>query len=198
VVIVVGVLMTVLGWGAFVGGFVFTGFKVFDEVEAGIDPAGELDVVVDVPGEGTVELEAGERYQVVALGTGLTSVSGNSSDAGGLDVSRTAFAEPAVTVTGPDGEEVRLEQPGHDDLVSGPTDAVGIKELTAPLDGTYTLTVSGDGGAVSQVGIGEAEGLFEDVADYVVASIVIAVGGVVGSIGIVVLVGGFVWYALAR
>lgn len=185
-----GIGLLVVGVAAFVGGFVLMGVNAFDAVQDGIDPQGDLNVSVGVPGAGTVELDA-DRYQVVALGDTLVSVSGMSSDAGGYTVTRLPFAEPAVTVTGPDGAVMALESPSIDRLSSTPgLDAVGISEFTAPVDGTYTVTVAGDRGAVSSIGIDEADSLWDAARPWITSSGVIALGGILMTIGVLVLVGG--------
>src|SRR5687768_15852834 len=74
-VMTLGIVMSVLGWGAFVVGFVLLGLNMFETVQDGLDPQSELAVSVGVPGESAMTLEPG-RYQVVALGVALTTGSG--------------------------------------------------------------------------------------------------------------------------
>lgn len=187
-----GIVALVLGVVAFIGGFVLMGVNAFESVKDGIDPAADLDLSVQVPGEGAVELGAG-RYQVVALGDTLISVSGRSSDAGGHTLTRLPFAEPAVTVTGADGTVAPLEAPSHERLSSTPgLDAVGISEFTAPSDGMYTVVVSGEPAAVSMIGIDEADSLWDSARPWITSSAVIAIGGVLMTVGALALVGGIV------
>jgi hypothetical protein len=187
-----GIAVLVVGVVAFIGGFVLMGVNAFESVRDGIDPQRDLDLSVGVPGNGTVELDA-DRYQVVALGDTLVAVSGMSSDAGGYTVSRIPFTEPVVTITGPDGAVVDLEPPGHDRLSSTPgLDAVGIFEFTVPTDGMYAVTVAGEAPAVSSIGIDEADSLWESAKPWITSSAVIAIGGVLMTIGVLVLVGGIV------
>ena len=105
-----GIVMSVLGWGAFIVGFVLLGMNMFETVQGGLDPEGELAVSVGVPGEGSVTLDPG-RYQLVVLGDALTTVSGMSSDAGGLDVNRMPFAEPPVSVLAPNANRSLSSRP---------------------------------------------------------------------------------------
>lgn len=190
VLVRVGIGLLVVGIGAFVGGFVLMGVNVFDTVKDGIDPTEDLNVSVGVPGQGTTELDAG-RYQVVALGDTLVSVSGRSSDAGGYTVSPLPFTRPAVTVTGPDGAVLALEQPSHDRLSSAPgLDAVGISEFTAPTDGTYSIAVGGESTAVTMIGIDEADSLWDSAKPWITSSAVTTIGGVLMTVGVLVLVGG--------
>lgn len=192
VLVRLGIGMLVAGLIAFVGGFVLMGMNMFDTVRDGIDPAADLDLSVTVPGAGTVELDAG-RYQVVALGDTLIAVSGRSSDAGGYTLTPLPFARPTVTLTGPDGAVLTLEAPSHDRLSSTPgLDAVGISEFTAPTDGTYAVTVSGEPTAVTTIGIDEAGSLWDSAKPWITSSAVTAIGGVLMTIGAMVLVGGIV------
>lgn len=195
---VLGIILSVVGWGAFVVGFVLMALNMFETVKEGLDPERKLELSVAVPGEGSVDLEPG-RYQVVALGDTLTSVSGRSSDAGGLNVHRLPFAEPPVTVTAPDGSAVTLEAPTADRLSHAPgLDAVGIREFDVTTAGSYTLSVAGEAGAVSKVGIGEAESMWEAASSWITSSAVIAIGGILGGIGMTVLIMGVVWSAMSR
>lgn len=194
----VGIVMSVLGWGAFIVGFVLLGMNMFETVESGLDPEGELAVSVGVPGEGSVTLDPG-RYQVVALGNALTTVSGMSSDAGGLDVNRTPFVEPAVSVLAPNGEPIALEQPTVERVTHTPgLDAVGIREFEATTSGTYVVRVAGQPGAVTKVGIGDADSIWESAKPFLTASAIIAGGGVAGGLGVTVLIIGIVWRAIGR
>jgi len=196
VLIRVGIAMLIAGVLAFVGGFVLMGVNAFDTVRDGIDPERELDLSLGVPGEGTVDLDAG-RYQIVALGDTLVSVSGRSSDAGGYTVTRLPFAEPPVTVTGPDGSVIALEAPGHDRLSSAPgLDAVGMSEFTAPADGSYRVTVGGESAAVTKIGVDEADSLWESAEPWIRSSVVTAIGGMLMTVGALVLVGGILRSAL--
>jgi hypothetical protein len=148
---------------------VVLGAKLFDTVDEGLDPESKLDLTVEVPGDGSVDLEP-DRYQVVALGPTLTQTSGSHSDAGGLDVERLPFAEPDITVTG------RL-------------DSVGLSEFTVSEAGEYTLEVDGEGDQVTKVGIGEAKGLWEEASGWVASAVVITGGALLASLGIMLLTG---------
>jgi hypothetical protein len=194
----IGGVMTVVGIGAFILGFVVMGAKMFETFDEGLDPASALDLTVDVPGEGRVFLEP-DRYQVVALGPRLTGVSGMHSDAGGQTVHRLPFPDPAATVTGPDGQEVAFSSPGIERLVHAPgLDSVGLWEFTVPEAGEYTLEVGGESGAVTAVGIGEAEGLWDEAKGWVAAAIISSVGGLLAALGTMLLVVGIVWWVVAR
>lgn len=198
VVIWIGAILTTLGTIAFVAGFVVMGAELFETVEEGVDPVSELDLTVAVPGEGTVILDP-DRYQLVALGPTLTSVSGRFSDAGGRDVDRLPFPDPPITVTGPDGVDVVLEPPTIDRLSSTPgLDSVALSEFTVRESGEYTIVVAGESGPVTQVGVGEAESLWDEAAGFVLSAVIVTVGVLVGTVGFLVLIGGIVWWAVAR
>ena len=191
-----GIVMSVLGWGAFIVGFVLLGMNMFETVQGGLDPEGELAVSVGVPGEATMTLDPG-RYQVVALGDALTTVSGISSDAGGLDVNRMPFAEPPVSVLAPNGEPIALEPPTVERVTHTPgLDAVGIREFTVTTAGTYVLRVDGQPGAVTKVGVGDAESIWASAKPFLTSSAIIAGGGIVGGLGVTVLIVGIVWRAI--
>jgi hypothetical protein len=191
-----GIVMSVLGWSAFIVGFVLLGMNMFETVQDGLDPESELAVSVGVPGEGAMTLEPG-RYQVVALGIALTTVSGMSSDAGGLDVNRMPFAEPQVSVVAPNGEPIALEPPTVERVTHTPgLDAVGIREFTVTTAGTYVLRVDGQPGAVTKVGVGDAESIWDSAKPFLTSSAIIAGGGIVGGLGVTVLIIGIVWRAI--
>jgi hypothetical protein len=198
VAIWIGAILTALGTIAFVAGFVVMGAELFETVDEGVDPVGSLDLTVPVPGEGRVILQP-DRYQLVALGPTLTGVYGSISDAGGQDVHRLPFADPRVTVTGPDGEEVPLEPPTIERVSSTPgLDSVGLSEFTVRESGEYTVVVGGESGPVTQVGVGEAESIWEEAAGFLVSAAIVTVGALLGSLGFVVLVGGIIWWAATR
>jgi hypothetical protein len=198
ILIVIGGVMTAIGIIAFIVGFAIMGAELFETVDEGLDPTKELDLTVDVPGEGTVQLEP-DRYQLVALGPTLTSVSGSTSDAGGQDVHRLPFADPPITVTAPDGTEVVLEPPALERLSRAPgLDSVGLSEFTASQSGTYTIEVGGETGPVTQVGVGEAESIWEEAAGFVVSAVVITAGALLATLGFLLLVGGIIWMVVSR
>jgi hypothetical protein len=67
-----------------------------------------------------------------------------------------------------------------------------------PKTGEYTLEVGGESGAVTQVGIGEAVGLWEEAKGWVAGGLITALGGVFASIGTMILVVGIVWWVITR
>lgn len=198
VLIIIGGALTAIGAIAFVVGFVVIGATLFETVDEGLDPTSKLDLTVDLPGEGTVRLEP-DRYQVVAVGPTLTTVSGRMSDAGGQDVDRLPFADPDVTVTGPDGQELALEPPDIERLSHAPgLDTVGLSEFTVTTAGDYTITVTGEPGPVTQVGIGEAKSLWEEAQGWVAGMLITFAGAGLGSIGFMLLLAGIIWWLIAR
>lgn len=179
-------------------GFVLMGAKMFDTFQEGMDPESHLDLTVELPGEGRVQLEPG-RYEVVALGPTLTAVSGMHSDAGGQDVDRLPFRDPDVTVTGPDGEPVTLEPVGVEHLSHTPgLDVVSFREFTVTTEGDYTLVVTGEPGPVTKVGVGEAVDLWDEAKGWVLSAVVSSVGGLLMTFGILALLGGVVWWVVGR
>lgn len=191
--IIGGAIAAVIGVLMFVGGFVMLGSNFFGMAKEAADPEGSLQVSVDIPGLTTVDLSPG-RYQVVALGPTLVAVSGRSGDAGGHHLERLPFPDPDVTVTAPDGVDVRLEQPSINRLSSLPGhDMVGFAEFTAAQAGQYRLEVRGEPGQVVKVGIDEAESLTEEAAPWLASSVVIVIGGLLTTAGVIAAVGGLVW-----
>jgi hypothetical protein len=205
-VIVLGGVLSAVGWAAFVGGFIVMGTNLFEMAGDGLDLRGSLEGDTTVPGSAEIELDEG-RYHVLALGPQLTHrVQGGPSGAGdaiGHHVERLPFTEPAVTVTGPDGGSLDLATPGVETLYDTPgIDGVAVAELVVPADGTYVLTGDlGEGaaaGEVTHVGIGEATDLADEIKESLAVGVVITLGGLAGGFGMVLLVGGVIWYAVSR
>lgn len=195
--IIGGAITAVIGVLMFVGGFVMLGSNFFGMAKEAADPERSLKISVGIPGQTTVDLPPG-RYQVVALGPTLVSVSGRSSDAGGYHLQRLPFPDPDVTVTAPDGADVRLERPSVDRLSSLPGhDMVGFAEFTAAQAGQYRLEVRGEPGQVTKAGIGKAESLTEEAAPWLASSVVITLGGLLATAGVIAAVGGLLWRVLS-
>jgi hypothetical protein len=189
----VGLVLTVLGG-------VFIGTELVDTVKDGLDPERDLDLVVQVPGSGEVELESG-TYDVVLLGNGLTvEVQGGPPSPGdsiGHHLERTAFAVPPLTVTS-GGTDLELGEPGMPRLYKGPGgDLVSVYAFEATDDASYTLTVEGDAGAqVEQAGIVESSELNlsnEHVRRSLGGTLLLLVGIPLGTLGFLLLIGGVIW-----
>lgn len=204
VLIVVGALATVAGLVLTVVGGVFIGTELVDTVKDGLDPERDLDLVVEVPGSGEVDLDPG-TYDVVVLGDGLTvRVQGGPSspgDAVGHHLERTAFAVPPLTVSS-GGTELELGEPGLPRLYSGPDgDLVSVYAFEATEEASYTLAVeSVAGGQVEKAGIVESSELNlsnEHVRRSLGGTLLLLVGIPLGAVGFLVLIGGVVWRLLA-
>lgn len=196
--IVLGGLLSVVGWAAFIGGFVVMGANLFETASDALDLRGSLEGDVAVPGSTEMALDEG-RYHVLALGPSLVVGDASSATDPIGDVERLPFTEPTVTVTGPDGEDMQLTSPGIETLYDTPAiDAVAIAELVVPADGTYVVAADGGAGDVTYVGIGEATDLADEVKESLAVGVVITLGGLAGGFGILLLVGGAIWYAVKR
>lgn len=120
---------------------------------------------VVVPGEGQLELEAGEY---VAYGE-------TDSTVNGVVYTNTGFSVRCGLV-GPDGAEVPLEQPtGKVSYTMGGYSGRNFFELTAPTKGTYTLRCEGtDAPGVIAVGKG--------VGSRIVILVLSALGGIIAGV----------------
>ncbi len=200
VLIVLGILLMIGGAaGFFVGTYVY-GNRLVDEAADAIDLRGNLETEVAVPGTEKVVLEA-QRYQLVAFGPRLTHEVPGSVEPGdtrGHTLESLQFAEPTVTVTGPDGSRVRVEDPFFDDVSSTPDlDAVVIGEFPVTEPGTYTVTTEQHGRAVTSVGVGSGIDFGETVDAVVTGGIVVAATVAAGGLGFLLFVAGLIWL-LAR
>lgn len=146
--------------------------------------AGDVVVAeIDAPGAGTVELEAGERYAVHLV------VPSDTDD---------ATLDEDVLLQTPSGEIVAADgSPGVDmSSTVGQWSAGTVGAFTAPATGTYTV-------AVPPASVADARVLIAPDRDFApflrnifgsVLGMLLAIG--LGVVGVPVLVGGIVWWAL--
>jgi hypothetical protein len=60
------------------------------------------------------------------------------------------------------------------------------------------LRVDGQPGAVAKVGIGDATSVWAEAKPFLTSSAIIAIGGIVGGLGVTILIVGLVWKAIRR
>jgi len=191
-----GIVLIGVGIWMFVTGLLGTVDTFRDSFETATDVTAGLSAVAAVPGEVSERLEP-DRYQVVAIGRGLTSTRINAAGVNEREVYALSFARPEVTVTGPDGT-VALGPPTIDQLVDGPAgDLVAIGEFTVPTGATYTLTATGSDTPVTRVGIDVRPDVGALIRESAVDIGKLVFSGFVGFAGVCLLIGGIVW-RLAR
>jgi len=193
------VLMIAGGVGFFVGSYVY-GTRLVDSATDAINLRANLVTELEVPDSDDVAL-ADERYRVVAFGPRLTHdvPSGPVRTGGqpGTTLEALAFTEPRVTVTGPDGERVPLDDAFIDSVSSTPNyDAVVIAEFTVTEPGTYTISTERASPDVTSVGVGTGIDLEETVDSFIGGGIVIAATVAAGGFGFLLLLGGGIWFAV--
>ncbi|NCT90902.1 hypothetical protein GXB85_08065 [Cellulomonas sp. APG4] len=151
----------------------------------GDDGAGVL-VAVPVPGSGSVELSPGDHAVYLARPAGAGA---------------TPSAQDALTVTGPDGEPVRLRSPGvSGETTMGGTTASTITGFSADVAGTYTVTAVADGLpddarvlVVTDAGFGTFFGGLAGTIAGVFTAVVLGIVGVTLTV-----TGGVLWYLRTR
>ena len=195
---VLGGLLLVSGAVAFVIGSVLLGNRVADSASGFLDLRADVLVEVPVPGQDEVELDE-DKYQLVAYGERLVHrvPSHGGGDGIGDRLEAIPFAEPDVTVTGPDGS-VAIEKASSTSLsrnVEG--GAVVIGELTVSDPGSYRVGAEPGGPAVTSIGIRPAPDLGESVGDAIGSGLIVIGGIVSGGLGLLVLVGGIVWLGVS-
>lgn len=143
-------------------------------------------LAVPVPGTGVVELDPGDHaiYLALAAGAALTS-----------------DPDAAITVTGPDGEPVRLHAPGvSSETTMGGTTASTVTGFSADVAGTYTVTAVEDGlpsDARLLVVVDPGFGSFFGGLAGTIAGVFAAIG--LGLVGLTLAVTGAVlWYLRSR
>ena len=153
-----------------------------------------------MPGSEDVALDD-ETYRVVAFGPRLThnvpSGPVRSGDAPGATLEALPFPEPRISVTGPDGQRVPLEE-AFTDSVSNTDDydAVVIGEFTATEAGTYTISTERPSRQVTSVGVGTGIDLEETVDSVIGGGLVLAATIGAGGLGFLLLLGGIIWFAV--
>ena len=197
---VLGVLLMVAGTvGFFVGTYVF-GTRLVDSAADAIDLRANLVTEMNVPGSEDVALDQ-ETYRVVAFGPKLThnvpSGPVRSGDAPGTTLEALPFPQPRVSVTGPDGQPVPLEEAFTDSVSNTDAyDAVVIGEFTVSEAGTYTISTERPSRQVTTVGVGTGIDLEETVDSVIGGGLVIAATIGAGGLGFLVLLGGIIWFAV--
>lgn len=192
--LVVGIAMTVLGWGAFVVALVAVGAEVWEDARPAFDVDGDVEGRVDVPGSGEVTLAAGD-WVVMGLGDGLVAT---SRTAGTDHTERTGFSGPGVTVTTAEGRAVPTRSPAVEVLRDTPSgDAASLVAFTLDEGTTVTISAEGGDGTVRSVGVLEETDISEEVLGYAVPTLVAVGGALVGSIGPFLAIGGGIWMALS-
>jgi hypothetical protein len=199
---VLGAVLLVAGTSGFVVGSVLLGNRVADSASGLLDLHSKVVLEVQVPGRGEAALETGD-YQVVAYGPQLVHrVPGDDGasgegDRGGLEAQ--TFAQPAVTVTGPDGRRLAVENAGSTSLstnlsLDSAGGAVVIAKLSVSEPGRYQVAVRPGDPVVTSIGIRPSPDIGETFGDAIGSGLIVIGGVVAGGLGLLVLVGGIVWY----
>ena len=188
-----GALLTVGSLVLAVVGFFMLGSGVYDQMDNILSFRENLAGEAAVPGTTEMELEAGKKYNVLAMGDDLVS-------SGGQDFEETfvnSFEEPDVTILDPDGNEVELGNPAQITFDMPETDAVAIADFKSGEAGTYTMEVSDSSDDVDAVGVGDAL-TFDDFKGFAGSVVALAVAGVAAMVGLPLLVGGIIWAATSK
>jgi hypothetical protein len=152
-------------------------------------------VEVAVPGAATVELDS-RTYVAFALGDGL--VTSHLDPVRNVTVAvRADFAEPVITVVGPDGVALTVSTPSVDTLEVHPGSdvaSVALFRVTTPGDHRIDVVPASPGGGVPvdsvivrEDGIWEG-GQIDDEVFVVLGVILLLVGGFALTLGVVLLV----------
>lgn len=190
-----GVAITVVGWGIFAVAMVVVGADVWDDTGGSLDHRDDIEGEATVPGRAEVALPAGD-WVVLALGPDLT-FSTSGADPGSARVERGAWEEPSVVVTTADGGPVATRPPALEVLRDTPGgDAASLTAFTLDDPTTVVLAAEGGDGAVTAIGIGEEETFGDIVKGYALPTVVAVVGALIGSVGPFVAIGGAVWWML--
>lgn len=192
VLLVVGIVLTVLGWGSFAGALVFVGAELWDDTAGALDIEDDLEGgrAADLPGSIDIELEAG-NWVVLGIGTGLTATT-RSGDT--TSTTRGIFTEPTVAVTRLDGTPVPTRTATYEVLRDTPGgDAVSLTAFSLDEPTDVLVAAEGGDGSVRSIGIVRETDLSDEVLGYAVPTLIAIVGAVVGSIGPVLAVGGGIW-----
>jgi hypothetical protein len=193
---VTGLVLTILGILALVVGF---GLTIFDVVDQATDGGARRDAVVEVavPGTATVSLDDGS-YVALAIGEGLvTARLDQVRDL--VEATRGNFADPVVTLVGPDGVALVATTPRVQTLEDRPgTDAASFAQFRVTTPGEHRIEVvsgsPGGGGPVAAVILREADGLSAfGVSEGLAAGVILLfLGGSALTLGVVLLVIGLV------
>ncbi len=193
---ITGIVLTVLGVLALIAGFVLAMFGAFGWVS---DDGARRDAIVeiDVPGTATVELDEGS-YVAFALGEGLvTARLDQVRDL--VEAVRGNFADPVITIVGPDGVALVASTPRVSTLEDRPgTDTASVAQFRVTTPGDHRIEVvsgsPGGGGPVDAVILRDGDGLsaFGISEGLAVGVILLVVGGIALTLGVVLLVIGLV------
>ena len=198
VTLVLGTIALVVGVLAVAAGFGVFGTNTTNLTNDASEFRDDLDAEIAVPSTTEVYLEA-KGYDVVAIGTGLTNP-GTPKPGGGtyLDT-RADFPRPTLTVTGPDGAPVPVENQRNVLTYTGDGyDMVSLNWLEIETAGTYVIEVRGQG-PVTAVGIGDANTRNETGIDlYFGGWLLVLLGVLVVLFGLVLVIVGFSWRGIDR
>jgi hypothetical protein len=194
--LVAGLVLTVVGILALVVGF---GLTIFDVVDRATEGGARRDAIVEVPvpGVATIELDDGS-YVAMALGDGLvTARLDQVRDL--VEAVRGNFADPVITIVGPDGVALAATTPSVQTLEDRPgTDTASVAQFRVVTPGQHTIEVAsgspGGGGPVTAVILTEADGLSAfGVSEGLAAGVILLfVGGAALTLGVVLVVIGIV------
>jgi hypothetical protein len=200
--VISGIVLAVLGIVALIVGFALV---IFDVVDTATDSGARRDAIVEiaVPGTATVELDDGS-YVAFALGEGLvTARLDQVRDL--VEAVRGNFAEPVITIVGPDGVALVASTPRVETLEDRPgTDAASVAQFRVISPGAHRIEVvsgsPGGGGPVTSVILREADGLsaFGISEGFAFGAVLLFVGGSALTLGVVLLVIGLVRRSLGR
>jgi len=197
---VLGVLLMLAGTvGFFVASYVY-GTRLVESAGEAINLRANLVTELDVPERKAVTLES-EGYRVVAFGPRLTRQvppgPATADELSGTSLEALPFSEPQLTVVGPDGELVRLDEASADNLAdTAAYDAVVIGEFTITEPGTYTISTRGASRDVTSVGVGTGLDIEQTVDSFIGGALVVAATIAAGGFGFLLLLGGIIWFAV--
>lgn len=206
VTLVVGVALLVVAGVMGVGGIWLFGDAVTSAVRTGEEVRGSFDAELEPPGE--VEVDLDEGVHTVYAVTPRSPVTTTTGTPGTADVEGTTsppFADDLaleVTVTAADGTElvVDVEDVGSTwrDIAGG-VDVEEVSTVRVPEAGTFTVAVAvaPGSGPVDAVGIGPEQTYGEAVSRGVGSFALVGVAFLVGGLGGVLALVGFVWLMVA-
>lgn len=187
----VGVVMAVLG-----GAMALIGFGLMaDGADSIIERADQvrdgLEIEVDVPGRGTVDLDE-ETYTIYVLDPYQVSTTGPDAETPTTlsDGGRRNDSDPIVRVLDPDGREVPQRAPGINSVTDSGS-VVSVGRFSAAEAGTYTVEVTG--GDADRIGIGPASDGARLLARTLGGGVLGLIGLGVGGLGALLAIGGLVW-----
>lgn len=205
VLMVVGAVLALLAVALITLGAVVLGDGVSEIDERTDAVRTDLLVEVPIPGRDQVRLEPGRHY-VYAVDPLLADTGPLGTDptilTDGPDPNDDTFDEfdelagPDLTfeITGPDGATVPTDLPGAGSIFDGLDDdrLDVVEEFRVTTAGTYTVTVTG--GDARRLGIGRSGDITQSIGKAVGGGALIGFGFLIGTIGGVLLLAGFVWF----